>query len=84
MTFHHPFSRHTETRYIRLDTKRCKACWKCVQVCPRGVLGKVDFHFHRHARIDQAEKCKGCLLCLDSCSNQAILAVEKTHDIAPR
>ncbi|MFZ5909309.1 MAG: 4Fe-4S dicluster domain-containing protein [Chloroflexota bacterium] len=72
----------SETPYIRLDTSRCKACWECVQVCPHGVLGKIDLYFHRHARIDRAENCKGCLLCLEACSHQAILAVEKTHDIA--
>lgn len=75
-----PFHRHTETFYIRLDTSRCKACWECVQACPQHVFGKIDFPFHRHARIDQAENCKGCLLCLDTCLHQAILTVEKTRD----
>jgi 2-oxoglutarate ferredoxin oxidoreductase subunit delta len=84
MTFRSPFSRHTETLYIRLDTSRCKACWDCVQTCPRGVLGKVDLRFHRHARIGRAENCKGCLLCLDVCSHHAILAREEIHDNAPQ
>lgn len=75
---------HTETRYIRLNTSRCKACWACVDVCPQNVFGKVDFHFHRHARIDRAENCLGCLCCLDACSNQAILTREKTHDYTPQ
>ncbi len=80
MTFRFPFLRHTETLYIRLDTSRCKACWDCVQACPQGVLGKVDFRFHRHAHIDRAEDCKGCLLCLDACPHQAILTREKSRD----
>ena len=84
MTFRFPFPRHTETLYIRLDTGRCKACWDCVQSCPQGVLGKVDLRFHRHTHIDHAENCKGCLLCLDACTHQAILAVEKTHDNVPQ
>ena len=75
---------HTETRYIRLDTSRCKACWECVNVCPQHVLGKIDFWFHRHAYIDRTKKCKGCLRCLKACSNQAILAREKPHDNTPR
>jgi len=83
MKLRFPFPHHTETLFISLDTSRCKACWRCVQVCPQLVFGKVDFLFHRHARIDRAENCKGCLLCLEACSHQAILAVEKTHDIAP-
>jgi NAD-dependent dihydropyrimidine dehydrogenase PreA subunit len=78
--FHIPFPRHTETRYIHLDTSRCKACWVCVQICPGHVFGKVDFRFHRHAYIDQAENCRGCLRCLKACTNQAILAREKTDD----
>jgi 2-oxoglutarate ferredoxin oxidoreductase subunit delta len=84
MQFHLPSSRHTETRYICLDTSRCKACWDCLQICPQHVLGKVDLPFHHHARIDRAEKCKGCLRCIKACSNQAILARAKTHDNTPR
>ncbi len=81
MAFHS--SRHSETLYIRLDTSRCKACWDCVEACPQGVLGKVDFRFHRHAHIDRAENCEGCLLCVDACTHQAILIVEKTHGSVP-
>jgi len=75
-----PFPRHTETRYIQLDTSRCKACWECVQICPQHVFGKVDFRFHRHAKIDQAKNCWGCLRCVKACSNHAILPRDKTHD----
>ena len=80
MRFQQPFPSHTETRYIRLDTGRCKACWACVQVCPKHVIGKVDFRFHRHAKIDQAKNCRGCLRCIKACTNQAIQAKEKTDD----
>ncbi len=79
MAFHLPSSRHSETFYIRLDTSRCKACWDCVEACPQDVLGKVDFRFHRHARVDHAENCKGCFLCVDACTHQAILIAEKTR-----
>jgi 2-oxoglutarate ferredoxin oxidoreductase subunit delta len=67
--------RHRETSYIRLNTHQCKACWDCVTACPQNVLGKVDLPFHKHARVDQAEKCKGCLCCI----NGAIQSKEKTH-----
>ncbi len=80
MTFQSHSSRHTETPFIRLDTSRCKACWDCVDICPKHVLGKIDFPFHHHARIDRAEKCKGCLRCVKACANGAIYALEKTHD----
>jgi NAD-dependent dihydropyrimidine dehydrogenase PreA subunit len=44
----------------------------------------VDLRFHRHARIDRAENCQGCLLCLDACTHQAILSREETHDNVPQ
>jgi uncharacterized Fe-S center protein len=84
MKFRPPFSRRTETHFILLDTSHCKACWECVDICPQHVLGKIDFHFHRHACIDRAENCKGCLRCLKACSNQAILTKEKPYDNTPR
>jgi ferredoxin len=84
MQFHLPLPRHTKTPYILLDTRRCKACWACVDVCPQRVVGKVDFRFHRHAHIDRAKDCRGCLRCLSACSHQAILTREKTHDNTPR
>lgn len=73
---HSPTARHGATMYIYLDSHRCRACWKCVESCPRGVIGKVDVLFHRHARIDNAAKCKGCLKCVKACPRQAIFAYQ--------
>ncbi len=67
-----PFIRHTRTEYIRLDTHLCKACWKCVEICPNGVFGKVKLLVHKHSRIDYAEKCKGCKKCVNACEQKAI------------
>ncbi len=64
--------RHTQTKYIELDRHKCQACWKCVEVCPNHVMGKVNVLMHRHARIDHAELCKGCKKCVQSCPNEAI------------
>jgi Fe-S-cluster-containing hydrogenase component 2 len=33
----------------------------------------VLFGWHRHARIDFAEQCKGCKKCVITCPNQAII-----------
>jgi 2-oxoglutarate ferredoxin oxidoreductase subunit delta len=63
---------HTNTKYIELNRRRCQACWKCVESCPNGVLGKIIFFNHRHARVDHAEACKGCRKCVDGCPNGAI------------
>ncbi|MDD5398253.1 MAG: 4Fe-4S binding protein [Dehalococcoidia bacterium] len=67
--------RHSRTKYILLNTRLCRACWKCTTACPNGVIGKVDFLFHRHARIDHAEKCKGCSKCVKACPQGAITAL---------
>jgi NAD-dependent dihydropyrimidine dehydrogenase PreA subunit len=71
---HNRTSRHGTTMHISLNTHLCRACWKCVESCPKGVLGKVDFLFHKHARIDKPDECKGCLKCVKACPEQAITA----------
>lgn len=40
-----------KTRFIEIDTGKCKACWDCVDTCPRGVIGRVRFLWHRHIII---------------------------------
>jgi ferredoxin len=72
MKLHFPSPRHDRTKYIRLSTNLCKACWMCVQACPNDVIGKVDLPIHKHAHIDQAAKCRGCQKCVRACPNRAI------------
>jgi NAD-dependent dihydropyrimidine dehydrogenase PreA subunit len=69
---HHPRHNHFGTEFIKLDSHKCQACWKCVETCPNHVLGKVTFLKHRHARVDHAEACKGCQKCVRACPNAAI------------
>jgi NAD-dependent dihydropyrimidine dehydrogenase PreA subunit len=57
------------TKYVHLDTHKCDACWQCIDECKRGVLGKVDFWFHKHVKIVNAERCSGCKRCVDVCPN---------------
>ncbi len=66
--------RHNETQYIYINTRLCKACWECIESCPNGVIGKVNLPFHKHARIDNAERCQGCHQCVTTCQQQAIIA----------
>lgn len=63
---------HTTTKYIALDRHLCRACWKCVAVCPNHVLGKAILFRHRHAHVDSAAACKGCKKCVNTCPQQAI------------
>lgn len=60
------------TPFIEVDTRRCEACWDCIEVCPTGVLGKIDFWVHRHIRIDHPEACNGCKKCVRACPHEAI------------
>jgi NAD-dependent dihydropyrimidine dehydrogenase PreA subunit len=72
---HWPIPRHghLKTPYIRLDTHKCRACWQCVEACPRHVLGKAVLLKHRHAHVDHADACKGCQKCVKVCPNEAII-----------
>lgn len=67
-----PFSHSDHTRFITVDTRACEACWACVAACPRKVLGKVTFLWHRHVRIDDPDACGGCRRCVKACGHGAI------------
>jgi len=61
------------TKHIFINTHNCKACWKCYEACKRNVIGRVNLFFHKHAKINNADKCTGCLLCIKVCSHNAII-----------
>lgn len=65
--------KHLTTRFITIETRRCTACWECVEECPKGVIGRAGFWGHKHAHIDEAEACVGCKKCIKACPHQAIL-----------
>jgi len=60
------------TDYVQLDSSCCEACWKCLEVCPNEVLGKVDVLFHRHAKLRAPEACTGCGRCAKVCESGAL------------
>jgi len=73
------FSRgHTRTLSVQLNTSKCKACWKCIEACPRQVIGKVDLPWHKHALLINREFCCGCLNCIKSCSYGAYSKIDKS------
>jgi Fe-S-cluster-containing hydrogenase component 2 len=55
MKLHLPFPRHTQTQFIALNTSACQACWKCVEVCPQGVIGPIGFLGH-HSRPHRSRR----------------------------
>lgn len=55
------------TPYITINPRRCKACWKCMETCPKQVIGKVGFLWHKHVVIQDAANCTGCKKCIQTC-----------------
>ena len=58
---------------IRIDTKKCKACWKCIDICPDNVIGRINMPWHKHAKIINKDKCTGCLKCVKICDSDAVV-----------
>jgi uncharacterized Fe-S center protein len=55
------------TPYIWANPRKCKACWKCVDYCPKQVIGRVGFLWHKHVIINKPESCTGCKKCIQVC-----------------
>jgi len=61
-----------KTGFIEFNSRKCKACWKCVDICPQKVFGKIDIIIHRHALIKNGDRCTGCGKCAKVCECDAI------------
>jgi 2-oxoglutarate ferredoxin oxidoreductase subunit delta len=65
---------------IRTNTKRCKGCMFCIDVCPQNVLevsGKINKRGIRYVVLKHPEKCTGCGLCMLVCPDCAIEIVDE-------
>lgn len=60
------------TAYIKVIVNDCIGCWKCVDACPKQVLGKVKFLWHHHAKISNPDACIGCMKCVKVCPQHII------------
>jgi ferredoxin len=70
----------TATRFIRIDTRTCTACWNCIAACKQGAIGKINLFFHKHSRIVHADLCTGCLKCMRVCESHAITHIPKPKE----
>lgn len=68
--------KHNRTEYVQFDSRKCIACWKCQTACEKHVIGKVDFFFHKHARLVNSEACIGCLKCVKVCEPHALSKIQ--------
>jgi 2-oxoglutarate ferredoxin oxidoreductase subunit delta len=78
-----PFGRRAQaTEYVALDRHACDACWRCLEVCPNDVFGKVGLH--RHAVIRDRDACTGCLVCVEECLAGALTSLDgpESGDVA--
>lgn len=68
--------------YIKIDKKRCKACYLCVEVCPKKIIKKgseANSLGHFPVEFDDAENvCLGCAMCAMRCPDMAITKVVKS------
>ncbi len=71
------FQAKSRTAYIKLDTRKCMACWHCLTRCPVGVIGKIDLPWHRHAVVINPSACRGCLRCQEICINGAFSVFDR-------
>jgi len=64
---------------IKLDKKRCKACYLCIDVCPKKLIKKSSEanalgHFPAEF-TDPQHQCIGCAMCAVRCPDLAITKV---------
>ncbi len=64
-----------QTSYIKLDLHKCKACWRCIETCPKHVFGKINLFFHKHVILKNNEMCIECSKCIKVCTFGAIAKI---------
>lgn len=67
--------------YIKINKNKCKACYLCVEVCPKKLIKKGEETNNLGAfpvEFDDPEnQCLGCTLCAIRCPDLAIEEVVK-------
>jgi len=58
---------------VTVNTKYCKGCDICVQVCPKDILFVND---RQKAQVQNVEACTGCISCEIYCPDFAIKVEE--------
>lgn len=69
-----------KTAFISMNPRHCVACWECVNVCPKQVIGKVHFLWHKHTVFKNSDVCIGCKKCINICAHQVFTYLEQQNE----
>lgn len=65
--------------YIKIDKTKCKACYLCIDVCPKKLIKKgCDANSLGHFPVefnDSEHQCIACAICAMRCPDLAITGV---------
>ncbi|MDD5363480.1 MAG: 4Fe-4S binding protein [Ignavibacteria bacterium] len=68
-----------QTEFIKLNTGKCTACWKCIEACAKNVIGRINLPWHKHAKLINSGNCTGCQKCLKICEFGAYELIQKPN-----
>lgn len=73
--------------YIVIDENRCKGCELCTTVCPKGIIGMMNYFsakgYRPAALVDPNGLCTGCALCATICPDVAITVYRSKKEKQP-
>jgi len=58
--------------YPKIDSKKCKGCFTCIDVCPMAVFAKEG----KKAVVKKPKDCIACRACEVNCPEKAIKVIE--------
>ena len=67
---------------IEVDVNRCKACYLCVNACPKKCLGKstvISKKGYFPAEMQRPQDCIGCKMCLKVGCPAIMIKEKKAH-----
>lgn len=70
-----------QTKYVAMNPSHCVACWKCVEACPKNVIGEVGFLWHKHAAFSEADACIGCKKCVKVCPHEVFFVPDSDFKV---
>ena len=74
-------NKKNHTEFMWINTQNCKTCWKCIDVCPKQVIGKVVFLWHKHIVVRNGKNCTGCGKCIKICPYEVFVNTKKQPEM---